>query len=195
MSEKFDGVRAMWDGSTLRSREGNILPAPASFLATLPLRSLDGELWLGRGNFQAMLSLVKQSAGDWSGVRYMVFDEIEQIVCTGDRHLEAYAAALVAEGAEGVVLRRGGDVRKLKPVMTDEAAVIGHAPGAGRHAGRCGALLCEYRGIRFSLGSGLCDEQRDAPPSVGEMVTFQYQGLTDGGVPRNASFLCVRDYE
>lgn len=195
MSEKMDGVRAIWDGVVLRTREGNVVPAPASFTESLPARPLDGELWMGRGTFQAMLSLMKQKAGDWSGVRYMVFDEVEQVVCTGARHLETYADALVAAGAEGVVLRRGDEVRKHKPVFTDEATVVGHDAGKGRNAGRVGALVCEYRGLRFSLGSGMTDDDRIAPPAPGAVVTFSYQGLTGAGIPRNAAFLCVRDYE
>ena len=48
MSEKLDGVRALWDGSRLVSRNGNPFPAPAEWLAMLPPIALDGELWLGR---------------------------------------------------------------------------------------------------------------------------------------------------
>ena len=29
VSEKYDGVRAHWDGQVLRSRSGRVLPAPA----------------------------------------------------------------------------------------------------------------------------------------------------------------------
>ena len=33
VSEKFDGVRAVWDGTTLRFRSGREVPAPAWWLA------------------------------------------------------------------------------------------------------------------------------------------------------------------
>ena len=36
VSEKFDGVRAIWDGKVLRFRSGNIVNAPAWFIAKLP---------------------------------------------------------------------------------------------------------------------------------------------------------------
>ena len=36
VSEKFDGVRALWDGKALRFRSGREIPAPAGFLAELP---------------------------------------------------------------------------------------------------------------------------------------------------------------
>ncbi len=51
VSEKLDGVRAIWDGKTLRFRSGNPVPAPEWLTAALPQRPLDGELWLGRGKF------------------------------------------------------------------------------------------------------------------------------------------------
>ena len=77
VSEKYDGVRATWDGRTLRHRSGRAVSAPASFLATLPPVQLDGELWLGRGRFDALSAIVRRTeprADEWSGVRYMVFE-------------------------------------------------------------------------------------------------------------------------
>lgn len=77
VSEKYDGVRAWWDGRQLRSRSGRVLPAPPGFLAGLPHHPLDGELWLGRGRFEAMSALVHRAQAlesDWAAVRYMVFD-------------------------------------------------------------------------------------------------------------------------
>ncbi len=48
MSEKFDGVRAQWNGRTLRFRGGGSVPAPEWFTAGFPAQPLDGELWIGR---------------------------------------------------------------------------------------------------------------------------------------------------
>ena len=77
VSEKFDGVRAHWDGHVLRFRGGGVVPAPASWLAGLPPEPLDGELWLGRGQFDALSGLVRREQGpaaDWSAVQYQVFE-------------------------------------------------------------------------------------------------------------------------
>ena len=77
VSEKFDGVRAVWDGQVLRFRSGRVIAAPAWFLAGLPPLPLDGELWLGRGQFDAVSGSVRRSVPDdaqWRAVRYMVFD-------------------------------------------------------------------------------------------------------------------------
>lgn len=45
MSEKLDGIRAYWSGSTLYTRQGNTLVAPDYWKAELPNVPLDGELW------------------------------------------------------------------------------------------------------------------------------------------------------
>ncbi|MDQ6638818.1 MAG: DNA ligase [Pseudomonadota bacterium] len=77
VSEKYDGVRALWDGRVLRHRSGRTVAAPASFLAALPAAPLDGELWLGRSRFEALSALVRRVESredEWRAVRYMVFD-------------------------------------------------------------------------------------------------------------------------
>ncbi len=77
VSEKYDGVRALWDGRELRHRSGRAVSAPESFLAALPAEPLDGELWLGRGRFDALSAIVRKVApvqAEWSQVRYMVFE-------------------------------------------------------------------------------------------------------------------------
>lgn len=77
VSEKLDGVRAVWDGKSLRFRSGNPVPAPQWFLDALPRQPLDGELWLGRGSFDQLSAIVRRQApddADWRRVRYMIFE-------------------------------------------------------------------------------------------------------------------------
>lgn len=77
VSEKYDGVRALWDGHNLRFRSGLPVAAPAWFTARLPATPLDGELWLGRGRFEALVGVVRKAApadDEWRALRYMVFD-------------------------------------------------------------------------------------------------------------------------
>ena len=80
VSEKYDGVRAVWDGRALRTRHGQIIQAPAAFLARLPAQvPLDGELWLGRGHgrFDAVSALVRRRRpveADWAQVVYLIFE-------------------------------------------------------------------------------------------------------------------------
>jgi DNA ligase-1 len=107
-----------------------------------------------------------------------------------------------ALGGEGLMLRRPGSVYeagrsvtllKVKSFLDAEARVLEHLPGAGRHKGRLGALLVELAdGTKFSVGTGFSDAERERPPAVGATITFRYQELSEGGVPRFPSFLGVR---
>jgi DNA ligase-1 len=82
---------------------------------------------------------------------------------------------------------------KVKSKKDDEALVIGHEAGKGKHAGRLGALSCKLRsGKRFKVGTGFSDAQREAPPPVGAVITFSYFELTNDGVPRFPAFERVR---
>lgn len=113
-----------------------------------------------------------------------------------------WLAEVVRGGGEGLMLhradapyRRGrsADVVKLKPQQDEDAVVIGHVPGRGRHAGRLGALrVRRVDGAVFDLGTGLSDAQRDDPPPLGSTVTYTFRGRTPGDLPRFASFLRVR---
>lgn len=77
VSEKLDGVRAHWDGQTLRFRSGKAIHAPRWFVDGLPRQALDGELWLGRGKFEQLSGIVRRDEpeeAEWRQVRYMIFE-------------------------------------------------------------------------------------------------------------------------
>lgn len=77
ISEKLDGVRAFWDGTHLRFRSGNVVHAPAWFIAGLPALPLDGELWIARNGFERLSGIVRRQQprdSDWREVRYMIFE-------------------------------------------------------------------------------------------------------------------------
>ena len=78
MSEKLDGVRAYWTGTQFLSRNGNVFHAPKFFTQGLPLIALDGELWLGRKQFQSAVGIVKTQSGAkdelWRDLTFQVFD-------------------------------------------------------------------------------------------------------------------------
>ena len=138
MSEKYDGLRAYWDGQKLWSRNGNLIHAPEFFLAELPHDIvLDGELWIGHGKFEETISIVRSETPDdrWKRVRYMVFDApqakgtfeqrmrflrvtipegngfvrvVAQERCQGAAHLLAARDRVVQQGGEGLMLRQPG---------------------------------------------------------------------------------------
>ena len=233
LSEKYDGLRAYWDGTRMRTRGGDTVAAPAWFTAGWPTEPMDGELWAGRGRFEEALSTVRQQTPDeesWRRIRFMVFDlpahpgtftdriaayhgvvsRIDQpwVRAVLQERVPSHAVLmarldrLVRDGGEGLMLHRGDapyralrsdDLLKVKTHQDDEARVIAHLPGQGRHTGRLGALLVETpAGLRFRLGTGFTDNQRERPPAVGEWVTYRFRGLNASGTPRFASFLRVR---
>jgi DNA ligase 1 len=77
VSEKYDGVRAIWDGKVLKSRSGKLISAPAWFIAKLPNTPLDGELWLARGKFDELSGMVRKLEpidDEWLKIKYMIFE-------------------------------------------------------------------------------------------------------------------------
>jgi DNA ligase-1 len=77
VSEKFDGVRGYWDGTRMISRQGNIINTPLWFVYALPKTPLDGELWLGRGQFDQVSGIIRRhqiDEEDWRLVKYLIFD-------------------------------------------------------------------------------------------------------------------------
>ena len=137
VSEKLDGVRAYWDGEKLISRQGNTYHAPVWFTEKFPTRPLDGELWIGRNQFEALMRIVRDQVptDDWKEVRYMVFDyphptlefseRIEKIAETVSQSDSPYLRAVeqyrvkdhptlmsaldkvIKQGGEGLMLHKG----------------------------------------------------------------------------------------
>lgn len=242
MSEKLDGVRAYWNGRQLMSRNGKPFAVPSWFTENFPPFELDGELWLGRNQFEDTVSIVnKQKAHDgWQSITYQIFELpnqaggllarmnildlyrthlpapylriIKQVEISSEAQLQAELNRVVALGGEGLVVRnpqslyhsgRSNEALKVKLKQDAECQVKGYTQGKGKYLDKVGALLCEVVGGQLSdltspadrllkIGSGLSDLQRTSPPKVGEIITFQYIGLTQKGLPRFPVFLRVR---
>ncbi len=122
---------------TLRTRSWRIIRAPRWFVDQFPCVALDGELWAGYGTLELVKRLVEwphEDAPGWRRVRLMVFDApttlaipverrlevaegiahrcglgwIEQRRCGGTEEVRTTLAQVVANGGEGLVLRRPG---------------------------------------------------------------------------------------
>lgn len=126
----------------------------------------------------------------------------EHYVCTGLDHLRSELSRVEALGGEGLMARqprsryeagRSNTLLKVKSFRDAEARVIGHAAGAGRHKGRLGALEVELAdGTKFNVGTGFSDAERQDPPPLGSIITFRFQELSTGGVPRFPAYIGVR---
>ncbi|MFG6439751.1 DNA ligase [Roseateles sp. LKC17W] len=133
VSEKLDGVRALWDGTMLRFRSGRVVAVPAWFLAALPKTPLDGELWMGRRRFDVLSGAVRRAEpvdAEWRLIRFHVFElpagegtfeqradklktlasdivvPVEQQRFTSNAELRAKLKQVVDAGGEGLMLHR-----------------------------------------------------------------------------------------
>ena len=82
VSEKFDGVRAIWNGNQFVTRNGNTINAPHWFVDVLPNVWLDGELWTKHQDFASLSGIVrtiKPNDDDWRKVSYRVFDMPDKV--------------------------------------------------------------------------------------------------------------------
>jgi DNA ligase-1 len=214
LSEKYDGINATWDGDgCLWSRNNKPINAPQWFLDQFPKdQVLHGELWVGRGKFQEVVSICRKKQpidDEWKRVKFMLFEShgkapirnnsicpIQYYRCSDRDSMENFYNDIISQGGEGIVLTAIKGVNyKKKPVLADEATVLGWVDGKGKFAdGLAGALEVSWKGFTFKLSLPL-KELRQSPPKPGSVVTFEYRGLTDAGKPRFPTFLVERDYE
>ncbi|MDP1611564.1 MAG: DNA ligase [Sulfuritalea sp.] len=151
VSEKLDGVRAVWDGKTLRFRSGNPVPAPQWFVEALPKQPLDGELWLGRGSFDQLSATVRRQSPDdseWRHVRFMIFELPNASGSFTDRveRIRAITVSLNRPWLQPVPQFRLPDAtalqKKLRDIVRDGGeGLMLHREDAIYETGRSSALL------------------------------------------------------
>ena len=170
-SEKLDGVRARWDGKRLLTRNGDAIDAPAWFTADWPSQPMDGELWIGRGEFQRISDLVRalrRNDAQWRRVRFMAFDLPADGGSFGRRSARlrslvlAAAAPTLAVIAQAPIRDRATLDARLKAVVAlgGEGLML-HRLDARYHAGRSDGLLkfkpfddAEARVVGYRPGKG-----------------------------------------
>ena len=121
----------------------------------------------------------------------------------------AYHKKCTDAGYEGIILRnmegkyefgfRSNDLIKLKTFDDAEFEIIDVVEATGRDAGTA-IFVCKCEGGKFNVKPQGSRELRteyfnNRKALIGKMVTVQYQGLSDDGIPRFPSAVSVRDYE
>jgi len=242
VSEKLDGIRAVWTGTNFYTRNKKIVHAPAWFKAAMPQgRSYDGELFAGRGKFRQVSSTVRKLVpvdDEWKSIQYVIFDRpvadgkpfvqvleenlkkellgqtkyvrlIKQYPVRSLAEVGRLHDALVAKGAEGLMLRRADvgyaykrtdAVLKVKAFSDAEAEVVGYELGKGKYAGQLGSLLCSWTkasaAVTFGVGTGFTDDERrryKALFPLGTSVTVQFMEIdANSGRPRHPVFKGIR---
>ena len=127
---------------------------------------------------------------------------IPQIRVRDREDLQRHLVRIEKLGGEGLIVRkadadyaagRSTEILKVKNYQDAEARVLDHLPGEGRNRGRLGSLLVEQSdGIRFKIGGGFSDAERESPPPIGAVVTFKFYGNYQSGIPKFPSFLRIR---
>jgi DNA ligase-1 len=149
--EKLDGLRCLWTGAELVSRNGERFNAPAWFTAGLPVGiPLDGELYAGPGTLgRVSATLARHKSGadaDWQGVRFMVFDAPASKEHFASRACELPFLFPFAKHAEAVRTFAVESIAKLRVALKHLHKSGGEGfmlrePSAPYVAGRTGKLL------------------------------------------------------
>lgn len=135
MSEKLDGIRAIWNGKFFLSKNGNKIFAPKSFMKDFPPFYLDGELYTKRNDFENIQSIVlgKKPSKQWKQITYNIFEVpyskgnfqtrlnkahiwfkkhpnkhvkiIKQIPCKDKAHLDVFLQEIISKNGEGVIIK------------------------------------------------------------------------------------------
>lgn len=123
---------------------------------------------------------------------------IEQIPIQNKTHLAQFLQQIERQKGEGVVLRnpnagyerkRSQQILKLKTALEEVCKVVAHHKGKGQFENHFGSLTCENHYGQFKIGSGFTLSDRANPPPIGTEIRYKYQGLTNKGKPRFATFL------
>ena len=130
---------------------------------------------------------------------------VDQIPITSDTDLEFILEFVTHNGSEGLMLkntllpyefRRSNGLLKMKRFQDEEAVVIAHVLGKGRHSHRVGKYICQLLSndnAIFSCGTGFSDKERELPFENGTIITVKYFELTENSIPRFPTFVGVRD--
>lgn len=120
-------------------------------------------------------------------------------------HMKEIYNDIVSKGGEGIMLRkatsmyeqkRSKDLLKVKPKYDAEAEILNMIEGKGKDKNSLGALkvkLLKNETKEFKIGTGFTKQLRNniwknKNKYIGDVVTFEYKGLTKYGIPRHPAF-------
>jgi len=190
MSEKQDGVRAVWDREALRTRaHWNRIAAPPDFTAGLPPDAmLDGELCYperGYVRFQDLVSTVRKGTPDpkaWAGVLYRIFDAPDcDVGRPGATGFEPFEARLAR--ARQLAEKAGPHVHVIDQIRCEGRAHLDAALAAVLAAGGEGIMLRKPGSVYVCSRSATllkCKGTADAEATVIGYTEGEKGGRRDG---------------
>lgn len=202
---KIDGVRAIWGKDGWRSRADKPLynlPSPRLAMGPDPGET-HYELYLGslRDTVRACRTqkLKEDTPGIHFGHLYMLHPMLDNRLLGATlkdpepEDIRASMLAAIAGGFEGLVLRQGDKMLKVKPSDTYDVLVKGMEEGEGKHKGRMGHLITS----KGNVGTGFTDAEREewwARPtlSLGTTIEVEAMHLTPDGMFRHPRFIRER---
>lgn len=116
---------------------------------------------------------------------------------------QRFANALVRKGGhDGAIIRRkdapwtkgaskNGEAIKVKPVRSLDLRAVDWFYGKGKHAGRAGGIVVEYRGVTTQVGTGFSDAERETIAKQGTrgwIAEIEFMELTSDGKLREPRF-------
>lgn len=174
LSEKFNGVRALWNGSNYISKNGNIFAVPDYLKAGMPETFIDGELYCG--NLGRMAGLCRKKTpidSEWQGVTFQAFDVSDWCLKFVDRLTILAGVTLPAH------------VRLVKQTLCRGYADLKTAYDRIKAAGGEG-LVIKSPAHMFRAGQSALSFK------IKYLDDFEIDGCT---FDENGRFICVRDYE
>jgi hypothetical protein len=175
-AEKLDGIHAYWTGADFLTKTGNRISVPEFVIR--PDEPCSGEIWLGRGRFEDLLTVWKNvSDARWHDVRFVPFHLMERHPITDVReHLQS----VIRVGGEGIVIYApAGGAWKLKERKDAEAVVV------SRNKKHSYTVQCVETGAVFNLTALI-------EANVGEVVTYTYLSRYKSGCPREPIMKGIR---
>ena len=128
----------------------------------------------------------------------------EQTLIKSNEQLKEIYNNLILQGAEGVMIRanvpyiprRSKFMLKLKMEEDSECIIKGpHKPGTGKYKGLLGSFRCDFNGKIFYVSSMNDNIRKEYLNPKSEwyhpdntVITFAYNGLTAGGIPRHPRY-------
>ena len=138
-------------------------------------------------------------------LKYLKLVRYEPELLPSDEVLKESHDRWVAQGYEGIMIKdtdslysfgRNWSVMKYKAFFDADVPIIGLKEGTGKHQGKLGSFLVDYKGVEVNVGSGLNDELREKlwgdQTIIGRIIEVRYQEETPDGSLRFPTFVCFR---
>lgn len=119
--------------------------------------------------------------------------------------LKLYYSQVIAEGWEGLMVSsvdqrwdnstsRLKTLCKLKGRFTMKGVCMDTIDGEGKYTNMIGSLLIKLEnGPMVKVGSGLTDHERNTGDFIGKVIEFEYEQLSEDGIPLQPTFVAIRE--